>query len=59
MFPSQWKSLAQYGQCSLDDVSDGFCTQGKGTTGGKGGKVVRIKEYKALVDALDSQDAFY
>ena len=47
---------AQYGRCKMSDTPIGFCTLDSGTTGGAGGRTVRVTSYDSLKALMDSNE---
>jgi pectate lyase len=47
---------AQYGRCKMTDKPVGFCTVEGGTTGGEGGRTIRVSTFDSLKEYMDSND---
>jgi pectate lyase len=49
-------AIAQYGRCKMTDKPAGFCTLEGGTTGGEGGRQVRVTNVDSLKELMDLND---
>ncbi len=48
--------FAQYGRCKMTDKPVGFCTLDGGTSGGEGGRIVRVYSFDSLKKHMDSNE---